>query len=425
MNLPRDVSTACLEKLDRRYVGREVPYGRPSEPLALAERRETSSLWWPLPRVDRITWRDVFADPLALRRAVVDASIQPRCQAMPGEAPHHLRSACAADAFVRLSVLHRACSWILYWDRSELVEDRVAGWEWLLVFEPGQRHLIDEAHPATLEERDQHFAWRLAKCRRVPPAALAPIEMIRPPYIGNILANTHGQGLRLNEIAARLGSPWANSRPGGIERETNATAGVNLAFAYIQRLGFASPAEWLPLILAARMHDLGNDEPQLDWSGLPVAFSAIEIDAAAPMASRLHRRGWQPLPERESRDLTWPWAIAPPVIETQYIARRYDRYGNVRWVYPDGSEYWFGHDGSVEHETPNTDLLVIGHTQISAEGVAARRWTNADGSERWADKLGYEHWLDDEGAEHWIDWSGTEWVLLPIGEPFPTAPVSR
>lgn len=415
-NLPDGISAACFAKLERRYLDREVPYGRSLDPRPLAER-DGESFWWPPPRNDRIFWRDVFADPLALRRAVHNAANQTRCQAMPGEAPHHLRAACAADAFARLSVLHRACGWVLNWAARELVEDRTAGWEWLRRREPAQRYLIDEANPATLEERDEHFAWRLAKCRQVPPAALAPIEMVRPPYIG-FHRNTYDQARMLEDIAARLGSAWANSMPrnGG---EANATAKANLAFAYVRLIRFDRPEWQLPLLLAARMHDLESGEPQLDWRGLPRMFAASDIEAAMPTAMRLHRQGWQPLPEREDRDLTWPWAIAPPVVETQYIARRNDRYGNVRWVYPDGGESWFRHDGSVRQTSPGWDEIISENPQIATEGVAARRWTNADGSERWADKLGHEHWLDEDGAEHWIDWRGTEWILLPIGVPFP------
>ena len=175
-NLPDGVSDACFAKLERRYLNREIPYARPPDPWQFAGRDE-ETVWWPPPRNDRIFWRDVFADPLALRRAVHNAANQTRCQAMPGEAPHHLRAACAADAFARLSVLHRACGWILGRAGPELARDRTAGWEWLLRYEPAQGDLIDEANPATLEERDEHFAWRLAKCRRVPPAALPHVVM--------------------------------------------------------------------------------------------------------------------------------------------------------------------------------------------------------------------------------------------------------
>ena len=417
-NLPDGISAACFAKLERRYLGREVPYSRALDPRPLAER-DRGSFWWPPPRTDRILWRDVFADPLALRRAVHNAANQTRCQAMPGEAPHHLRTQCAADAFARLSTLHRACGWILGWAGSELLEDRVAPWEWLLVYESFQQTLIDETNPATLEERDEHLAWRLAKCRQVSPAALAPIEMIRPPYGGNYVGNRDGQGPGLEDIAARLGSVWANSAPGGTEEDVNATAKATLAFAYVQRIRFARPEWQLPLLLVAKMHDLDSGEPQLDWRDLPRMFAASDIEAALPTATQLHRQGWQPLPEREDRDLTWPWTVAPPVVETRHIARRNDRYGNVRWVYPSGSEYWFGHDGDVQQVHPNSDVLIAGHSQISTAGVAIRRWTDADGSERWADKLGQEHWLDEDGAEHWIDWRGTEWILLPIGVPFP------
>ena len=63
---------------------------------------------------------------MALRDAVDEAANSPRCQAMEGEAVHWLRAICSADAFARLSVLHRTCGKILYWDDSEYWEE---GWE--------------------------------------------------------------------------------------------------------------------------------------------------------------------------------------------------------------------------------------------------------------------------------------------------------
>ena len=341
-----------------------------------------------------------------------------------------LRSACAADALARLSVLHRACGQILYWDRED--DTWIAEWKWRRPLEQGERYRENPLQDlAGQDERELHFAWRLAKCRAVPSAAMKPIERVRPPYLGNILLDVYDQSISLRVIAARLGSVWANTQVGHRTRQLNATAKEDLTLAYIGRSIHAAlgveTSEWmrLPFLLAAKAYDLQSKAPKIDWSELPLMYSESDIEAAQAVARDVVQNGWQPMPESSDRDLTWPWAIAPPVVETRFIARRYDRYGNIRWVYPGGSEYWFGHDGSVQQAHLDSDLVVTGHTQISTAGLVERRWRDADGNERWADKLGHEHWTDESGAEHWVDWGGTEWVLLPIGDPLPTRSASN
>ena len=206
----------------------------------------------------------------------------------------------------------------------------------------------------------------------------------------------------------------------------NATAAWDLPLAYIRRaVGAAlernaSPSMYLPFLLAARHYDL-RAQARIEWSELPQVFSEDEIEAATPTAERLLRDGWQSLPEKEDKDLNWPWAIAPPIVETRFIARRYDRHGNLRWVYPNGAEHWFGPNGEVEMDYVNErgEKVIVYHTQIATAGVRARQWTDEAGNERWTDQDGHEHWIDNDGAERWVDWGGTEWILLPIGVPLP------
>lgn len=421
-----DLSATCAAELDRLFLDQRVGALPLPGPFDFPGRAHERQAWWPGPLVDSMRWRDVLADPLALRRAVAKAADAPKCRAMPGEAPHSLREDCAAHEFARLSALHYACGEILYWEE-------VDWYDWDAQWAESRQHLDGSEHyraqyaaqVARLEAGQLHFVWRLAKCRDVPNAAMAPIEAVRPPYLGNV-SNTHDQGARLLIIAARLGNVWANLHLAESEgamntpRERNATAEVNLALAFIQQARFADARFKLPFLLAAKVLDTRDRKCQIDWRELADEFSREEIAAAKPIARRLVQEGWRPLPESEDSDLTWPWAIAPPVVETRFIARRYDRYGNVRWVYPYGSEYWIGHDGLVQQEHQNSDLVVTGHSQISTAGVVLRRWRDADGNERWADGRGHEHWVDEDGAEHWIDWGGTEWILLPIGDPLPT-----
>ena len=415
----------CLAALDRLYADRDVTRNWHSEPRrdsAAGPRRP----WVPLPLADRIVWRDVFADPLALRRAVDEAAADVRCRAMPGESRPELRVACAADAFARLSVLHRACGWILRWDGSEHHDGWAVEWE-------RERGALDEnardggdraSGRATLAESELHFAWRLRQCRLAPSAAMSRVFALRrPPHHSG-----RSQHTELLHVAARLGSPWANAQAGAVPEDVNATATWDLPLAYIRRaagaaLGHnASASMYLPYLLVARDYDL-RLQARMEWGGLEQRFSGAELDVAHATALRILDDGWRPMAEPLDRDSTWPWAVAPPpVVETRYIGRRYDRYGNVRWVYPSGVERWFAPDGSVESEYPDEDepgSIVVYHTQIDTAGRVVRRWTDEAGNERWTDQDGHEHWVDSDGAERWVDWGGTEWVLLPIGVPLP------
>ena len=102
---------------------------------------------------------------------------------------------CSA-AFVRLSVLHRTCGKILYWDDSEYWEEgwEAEEWEWERKELEDAAEAQNTALPAArLREQELAFAWRLAKCRQVPKEALRPIEMIRPPYVGHHTSDQYDQ----------------------------------------------------------------------------------------------------------------------------------------------------------------------------------------------------------------------------------------
>ena len=420
-----EMSAECFASLDKLYVGRDVTRNWHSEhhedPAA-----GPSGPWTPLPIADRIVWRDVFTDPMALRRRVDEAAARAECRAMEGESRPELRDACAADAFARLSVLYRACGRILYWDGNEYHDGWAFEWEW-------ERRWLHEdvrdskeraRRTATLAESELHFAWRLRKCRTVPAEAVSRVFALwLPPHH----ATRKNQYVELLQVAARLGSPWANTQAGAVPKDVNATATWDLPLAYIRRAAGAAlehnaPASmYLPFLLAARDYDL-HAQPRIDWSELPHQFSEDEIKAATPAAERLLAMGWQPLQEKKSKYPNRPWATAPPVVETRFIARRYDRHGNLRWVYPNGQEHWFAPDGTVEVEHTKKhgeELFVAYHTQTETAGVMVRQWTDEAGIERGTDKDGYEHWIDDDGTERWVDWGGTEWVLLPVGVPLP------
>ena len=74
-------------------------------------------------------------------------------------------------------------------------------------------------------------------------------------------------------------------------------------------------------------------------------------------------------------------------------------------------------DEDVRHSRPPKAAEHPGFsTTPTADG---RRFPTSTDSSGAMDKLGREHWLDEEGAEHWIEWGGREWILLPVGAPFP------
>ena len=69
---------------------------------------------------------------------------------------------------------------------------------------------------------------------------------------------------------------------------------------------------------------------------------------------------------------------------------------------------------------PRNDTVVW--RQVFEDPLALRREVEAatrDPACRLRDEVGDEHWVDADRAEHWIALDGTEWILLPVGAPFP------
>ena len=406
------LSSECMAALDGIYLHRDVTRNRHSEPLRDPAVGDERRPWHPLPVEDRIVWHDVFSRPMELRHAVEDAMADSRCLATSSDALHGLREACAADAFARLSVLHRACGRILYWDGSEHHD----GWaaEWALE----RQALAEDAAPelygqrlARLDESELHFAWRVAKCRVVPRESVARVIGLQVPHYRLGI-----QATELLVVAARLGSVWANTRVGGDGVELNAVARQNLALAYLRRaFGAAhdSPRMYLPYLLAARAYDLRTDA-QLDWSELDQRFSKAALERAQPTLTHLLRQGWRPMEERSSADATWPWAMAPPVVDTQRIRQRLDQSGTMRWMYESGTEEWLDADGVNRVLRPDGSELTVYHGPLrDRQRPHLRSWLDEDGRRRWLDVNGVEHWIDADGIEHWVDFGGTEWILLP------------
>ena len=156
---------------------------------------------------------------------------EPQCRVMRTDAPHELREVCAADAFARLSTLHRACGRTLYWDGSTYHDGWAAEWELEREYLAEDAHGLDHAQRvARLDESELHFAWRLAKCRTVPTAAMERVIGLHAPH-----HRLNIQDTELLVVAARLGSVLANTQVGGGDAELDAAATANVALAYLRR----------------------------------------------------------------------------------------------------------------------------------------------------------------------------------------------
>ena len=245
------LSTACMAELDRRYLDAEVRYARPPKRGGCGASVEDSRMWSPLPRLDRVTWRDVFGDAMGLRQTVAQAASKKRCQLMAGEARHWLREDCAAHAFARLSVLHRTCGGVLAWDARPDLAAEFADLSAEDFMDPWDRRSFED-RPG---EGERQFAWRVARCRGVPKDALRHIETVRPPPLG--VGNRFRQHRGLVAIAGRLGSVWAIAQRRQTAEEVNATARTDLGLAFLGRANLENdPAHRLALLLVGRAHDL-------------------------------------------------------------------------------------------------------------------------------------------------------------------------
>ena len=412
------VSEDCLAALERRYAHWPAYCDVHSTPRDWSWSRR----WWPVLLKEQLTWADVFEDVTTVRGMVEAAVHDPACRLRENEFRPDLREPCAADGMTRVAMLHRACRRALDWEDE--ANAYFHGWrhEW------AEHRAVIEEHGAEdywrliaeLEESELHFAWRMAKCRTVPKPVLELLPMLRPPQF--LPLHAVDQHDLLMVAAARLGNPSAIAMAGvsvdlgydAIAIELWPDAPLSLA---LMGFRFQTSHSTLPFLLAARGEDLHSETPWFDWRGFEQAFSAGEIKAALPAAERIRAEGWPPCCKPQRSDSPWPWVEQPTVVRKQFVRRRVDDEGNVRWVYRDGTETWIK-DGVTWQGAPDSeDVTGTYHSRIAR--ATLRRWIDDDGTERWIDETGDEHWLDADGSEHWIELDGTEWILLPVGKPFP------
>ena len=440
------MSIECMAALQERYWNKPVLCHAHANPA----REFWKPIWWPKPRNDLLVWREVFEDPSSLRADVHAAAANRACRLRGDEFRPDLRRTCAADAMARLGVLHGACQYALYmeggrrfegWEREGAVrpllepsaggargeplaartQPRFEGWRPYWQERRAEAETLgNESYwqqwqqVAVQQEAELHHAWRMAKCRTVPVAALAPLRELRPP---SVYSSPFDQHDLLVVAAARLGSEWAlavgtsSSRAGSHGSvAVEAWRDAPLPLAYLHWSHHAG----LPYLLAARQADLASDAPRFDWRGwergLADAYGADRVTAAVSTARTIRAHGWPPCCARNLSRSPWPWADLPTPMRTKVVRRRIDQSGNVRWVYENGREDWL-EDNVTYSAMPGGETWIVYHSHIGR--AVLRRWIDREGAERWLDEWGDEHWIEADGTERWISLDGTEWILLP------------
>ena len=292
------ISVACDEALQGHYRSRSVlaslhwyPGGEPQE-------------WWsPLPINHAPVWDDLFGDPSSLRLRVATAIRRAECVVPEGTVRHDLRDTCDARSMTELGLLFEACLPL-----GRATGGHLRDWqhEWASEYATASTRLHRDG--ATAEAMARHLAWRLRRCREVPPSVFDFVRGLPKP---SSFWRVHvGQAHHLRLLASRLGDVWASARSVGTEDDINSAAATDLAVGYVRRAGrsyirSSSPEFqlYLPYLLVARHIDLRRDRPVFDWRRLSDAFTADEIEDATPAADRILNSGWEPLRKRGARTL--------------------------------------------------------------------------------------------------------------------------
>ena len=262
------------------------------------------------------------------------------------------------------------------------------------------------------EEAELHHAWRMAKCRAVPKAALGPLRELRPPSV--YTPSPVDQRDQLVAAAARLGSEWALAVGNSLSRAgshgnvaVETSRDLPLALAYLHWSHHAGPA----YLLAARQADLANDAPRFDWRGwergLEEAHGAARVAAAASTVTTIRTHGWPPRNARELGNSPWPWSDLPTPVRTNVVRRRIDESGNVRWVHQNGLEKWWRTTSrtrrclAAKHRPPTTLALAAPYcaagsmTKVPNDGLTSG--ATSTGSKRMEQSIG-SNWTARSGS---------------------------
>lgn len=276
----------CFAALERRYLDAPADRWRPEPILAVAKP---------------LTWREVFASPMATRKAAAIALGNPECNVPNGQIRNDLKSSCAADEVAKLAVLHQACVAALRDDEMSDITDWEREWE----FEVARldREASDQEdyyrRRGRLEDHWYWLSWKLGKCRTVPAQALASIRALRYPSDNSQDERRfpHGQAFELMAAAARLGSEWAQAHYLGDAAHINALARFDVARAYanLARRYYSGSNDQLVYEIVAVKHALRQGMPP-DRILLDLSTQAPDaVGGASAQAERILARGWRPV----------------------------------------------------------------------------------------------------------------------------------
>ena len=286
----------------------------------------------------------MFDAPSATRAQAEVALGRAECLVPEGGYEPGLKRTCAAEALARLGVLHAACVPFLARDSD------ADHWEarWLYEFDrldeqvPEKGPEYNRRH-AVIAEARVHFAWRLQRCRTVPPSSLAPLAGLftPPPHYDN--PDWH-QGNYMLRAALAFGSEWALFHFTGSNTFVNALSKTDLTAAYLHRAvkAFVEPqsrdAE-LVFLLVAMAHDVATLRLRLDWSGWSTPYTDAEIEEARLTARDALAGGWERLPEVSAASQRGGDGAAEAEDPGRVVVRR--------WITKDGEERAITADGTV------------------------------------------------------------------------------
>ena len=202
----------CAEALDARYLDESASmYALVGGPMSWVVPPARSEV----PRGP--SWREVFEDPVATRKAVENALARPACRAGRTEAN------CAVEEISKLALLHEACieplrrngirdPWRPQWETQSWFgpsdAEKDERWQWNIDVLDADASLTVEDYwqrRGEVEEAKYRYAWRLMRCREV-SGSLDWIDTLPTP--SGSPGDEH-QGVAFVKIAARLGDKWA------------------------------------------------------------------------------------------------------------------------------------------------------------------------------------------------------------------------
>ena len=276
-----DFDVTCSQALDERYLDRPATYYEPPPILGIRD----------------FTWREIFEDPVSDRGAAASALRRSECLVPEGDIQPDRHHACAATAFARLSILHKACGQTI---GEENLMGRYARDAHLRELYDLDIELISPETTDLIEyyrQRDEvddrwfRVTWQAGKCRSLPAAALEWLPEFPTPQ-GHHSAD-YDQSRPLRAAAARLGNEWALSFHSGSQRHFDALQRTrpDLAYAKRARMVGKSSEKYLLYLTLAKSYALRRGMPlgQVESDLRLDRFSAEGLERAEKRAAEIIR----------------------------------------------------------------------------------------------------------------------------------------